>query len=79
MIQENELQPQDAEESESDTDIDLLMLDAQEFDEEDERKRDILKGKFCLRDKIEVSGSSTASRNQFQVAKAPGKKIILPK
>ena len=78
MIQENEMQPQDAEVSESDTDIDLLMLDAQEFDEEDEKKRDILKGKFCLKEKNEDSGSSTASRNQFQVAKAPGKKIILP-
>ena len=58
--------------------IDELMLDAQEFDEEDEARRSALQGKSCMRQRLNPDQSQTASRNSFQVAKARNFRIIIP-
>ena len=45
------------------------MLEAQEFDENDEMKRDALKGKFLIQNHFSANEFPTVSRDRFSLAK----------
>ena len=47
------------------------MLEAQEFDEDDEIRREALQGKSVIHKEILAQDGQTASRNSFQLAKGP--------
>ena len=57
--------------------IDDLMLEAQCIDQEDEKRRESIAGKYCIRAQAaSIHERPSVSRNKFVEAKQPGKKVI---